>query len=185
MNRQYGSGRARRMIMMRRSFALLSTASAIAILLLLIFLGGVARADTWEQIAEGGIKGDYNQIQNEVDSSAFFNGKLYIGTYSGYTGCQIWRYDGGTSWTKVNANGFGKDQKWSAASMCVFGSYLYVGTVNSATGCEAWRTADGTTWNPVVGSGASTAGRFGESTTTCANLDVRVQFKPLRGYLQR
>ena len=88
---------------------------------------------------------------------AVYKGALYAGVWNArMTGCEIWRYSGsGTSWTKVNQNGFGTKDNNTAETLIVFGNLLYVGTGNSASGGQLW-TYDGSAWTKSGNSGFGT-----------------------------
>lgn len=115
-------------------------------------------ADTWTQVASGGIEGHFNaESQSGVLCQAQLGSDLYVGTSAtSANGAQVWRYDG-ASWTKVATGGFGDTTNIHIYSMKVLGSYLYAGTNNPTSGCEVWRTSDGTTWEQVNADG------FGDS----------------------
>lgn len=86
-----------------------------------------------------------------------FNGSLYAAVDSlAGAGAKVFRYDGGTNWTKVNTDGFGSDFNSAALELVVFGGHLYCSTTNP-NGAEIWRY-DGSSWTQVA-----TAG-FGDST---------------------
>ncbi len=102
------------------------------------------------------------QDWERVDPSSFqglavtaledFEGMLYAGIYTFFPGCGVWRSQDGSSWERVNRNGFGNDQNTDATTMEVFGSHLYVATENGhgsrpGTGTQVWRT-DGDTPDP-------------------------------------
>ena len=80
-----------------------------------------------------------------------FNNRLYVRTQNTVTGTEVWSYDG-TSWTQVNADGFGDLMNRLSASMAVYNNRLYVGTRNPATGTEVWEY-DGATWNQINADG--------------------------------
>ena len=110
-----------------------------------------ASADTWNPANTDG----FGEGNDNYDARAMsvFGSYLYVGTWSPFTGCQVWRSPDGTDWNQVNIDGFGDVNNGAAGSMSVFGSYLYVGTWNWDTGCQVWRSSDGITWNQVVGQG--------------------------------
>jgi len=110
-----------------------------------------AMADTWGQVASGGMDGTYNQVQSDARSMFVYDAKLYLGTYDWSTGCEVWEYDG-SSWIQVNTDGFGNNNNRTAESMAVYDSKLYVGTNNNSTGCEVWEY-NGSSWTQVNSSG--------------------------------
>jgi len=104
---------------------------------------------TWTQVNTGGFAGDPNN--QAVSSLAVFGNYLYAGTFNGHitAAAQLWRTPDGTTWTQVNADGFGDLDNVAVDSIAVFGDYLYAGTFNYSTGGEVWRSSDGTTWTQV------------------------------------
>jgi hypothetical protein len=119
---------------------------------------------TWEQVSTPGLGDRWNSSGRCM---TVFDDKLYLGTGTDVledpikAGCRVWRYDGGTSWSQVNTDGFGTSNNKTADSMIVFKSDLYVGTWNQVTGCEIWRF-DGISWQQV------NAGGFGSPNDNSA-----------------
>ncbi|MGA9351423.1 MAG: hypothetical protein WBW48_21805 [Anaerolineae bacterium] len=74
-----------------------------------------------------------------------------MGTYNWNTGAEVWRSPDGTTWTQVNADGFGDVNSQAVAFMAVLGSYLYAGTYNEATGAEVWRSGGISPPEPIGG----------------------------------
>ena len=127
----------------------------------------------WDQVNTNG----FGSISNtEAVSMVFYDPPglapqaLYVGTSNKTTGGQIWRYDGGTSWAKVNTDGFGDAYNTKIESLCVYDSKLHAGTYNQGeqvlpgtfpeppeldpdAGCEVWASTNGTSWTEVVGQG--------------------------------
>src|SRR6185369_11480085 len=104
-------------------------------------------AGTWS--AAGGATTAITQ----ASASAVFNGSLYVGT-SKLNSAEVYRYDGGTTWTKVTqptagtiASG-GTSGIDSITSMTVFNGNLYIGTgeIGSA---EIYRYDGGTVWTRI------------------------------------
>jgi len=107
---------------------------------------------TWTQVNEDGFGNAPSGYNRSVESMAIFDGNLYAGTWNDDDGAQVWRYDGGTTWTQVNDDGFGNMPSGGfsvALSMTIFDDELYVGTRNDNTGTEVWRYDGGTTWTQV------------------------------------
>ncbi|MBN2027218.1 MAG: hypothetical protein JW854_10720, partial [Actinobacteria bacterium] len=101
-----------------------------------------------------------------------------MGTGNNATGCEIWRYDGGTSWTRVDGGvspgngGFGdpnNDQVWNMVNL---GGQLYAAINNPTTGCEIWRYDGGTSWTRVDGGVSPGNGGFGNPNNVNAELAV-------------
>jgi hypothetical protein len=144
--------------------------SIIVIMLLAMFammFPGAASADTWNPSISGGFTGNFQPAQPVVSSMAFFNtgsgDTLYVGTQNDSTGCRVYRFGGGTSWTQVNADGFGIATNTKASSMVSSNGYLYVGTRNTAGGCQVWRY-DGSNWTR-----AGLLGGFGDANNVEAS----------------
>jgi PKD repeat protein len=120
-------------------------------------------AGDWTRVVTNGF-GDAN---NQIVAMEVFNGYLYAGTYNWNsiaitsTGGEVWRTNDGTTWTQVNADGFGSTDNLIVSSFAVFNDYLYAGidnwnfTARSSTGAQAWRcqVCDGSDWQQVMGNG--------------------------------
>ena len=105
---------------------------------------------TWTRVAENGFANDiYN---TGAISLAVYNGNLYAGTrhgdwyndshQDGPLGGEVWRSGDGTTWTHVNAPGFGKLEAHRVESLHVFqnGLYAYVSHVGgTSAGADVWR----------------------------------------------
>ncbi|RJP30863.1 MAG: hypothetical protein C4536_09010, partial [Actinobacteria bacterium] len=108
-------------------------------------------------------------------SAASHGGSLYIGTQNATTGGEVWRYDGGTSWTRVDGGtspgngGFG-DATNRACHIQTYGGHLYASTQNLTTGCEVWRYDGGTSWTRVDGGTSPGNGGFGDANTEVCGL---------------
>jgi len=106
---------------------------------------------TWTQANQDGFGDVYDK---QVFSMAVYDSKLYAGatifdTFSKNFYAQVWRYDGGTTWTKVNTtDGFGKVGISVPDCMAVYDSKLYVSVANFIVGASIW-CYDGTTWTQV------------------------------------
>ena len=114
---------------------------------------------TWQDVSTPGF--GYRYTSSGPSMAVFDSGsgpKLYVGTGTEVLedqykkGCQVWRYEGGQSWTQVSKDGFGVRDNKSATSMLVDGSTLYAGTWNQVSGCEMW-SYNGTTWTQVNSGG--------------------------------
>jgi hypothetical protein len=127
-----------------------------------------AQVMDWEQVSADGFGYATPSVMSSAISMVEYNGSLYAGTHDGPkgTGCAVWRYDGGTTWTQVSTNGFGNANNRTAFSMAVYNGLLYVGTANSTTGCEVWSyDSNDDSWEQEVGQGAagsSTGPGFGD-----------------------
>jgi len=108
----------------------------------------VAQELIWEQLGENGL-GEYG---TRAFSMVVFDGSPYVGTLNQGGGGHVLRYDGGTSWTQVNLDGFGVTPSVNNKSVeCleVSDGKLYAGTWNEANGCQVWRYNCGTDWSQV------------------------------------
>jgi len=114
---------------------------------------------TWTQVNIDGF-GMVPSVNNRsVESMAVYNDTLYAGTWNDDDGCQVWRYEGDTTWTQVNVDAFGNmpSSGYSVAlSMEVFNGELYVGTRNDITGTEVWRYEGNSIWTQVNTNGFGT-----------------------------
>ena len=113
----------------------------------------------WLQVNENGF-GDRENAS--AWSMEIYDGKLYVGTMcsrqpdyiNSYKGCEVWRYDDGTDWTRVASAGFGDKNNKAAESMAVFDGKLYTGTWYCSGNpgaqdlCQVWRY-DGSDWSRV------------------------------------
>ena len=114
----------------------------------------------WEQVNVDSFGVTSPVPSNSVTSMAVYNDRLYAGTFTPL-GCQIWRYDGDTTWTQVvgqdpfgtpgTGPGFGDPLNFMAFSMAS-ADRLYVGTLNFDTGCEVW-AYNGQSWTRVGNAG--------------------------------
>ena len=98
-----------------------------------------------------------------VDSMVVYNGYLYIGTYEseGLGDAEVYRYDGGTSWTIVSQATPGTIASGGTAdidgvnTMVVFGGSLYV-TTEETDKAEVYRYDGGTSWVKISHATAGT-----------------------------
>ena len=96
--------------------------------------------------------------QNSVRALINHQGTLYAGigddTSAGDADGDVWRYDGGTSWTKIGGDGI--NSGWPASSiervqsLSSDGTNLYAGLSNSTGDAEVWRW-NGTSWTKIGG----------------------------------
>ena len=92
---------------------------------------------------------------------AVFEGWLYAATRNFTSGVQVYRSDGGTTWTKVNTNGFGDANNEGAYAMAVFGGRLHAAALNGTDGVEVWSSGNGTGWSQSNTSGFSSTANWG------------------------
>jgi len=109
----------------------------------------------WTRVVSGGF-GDANNLV--VSALAAFGGQLYAAAGNLATGIEMWRSATGnaSSWSQVNADGFGAGPTWENAVLDVYSNHLYTGFSRQVSGkgrAELWRTANGTTWTPVFTDG--------------------------------
>jgi flagellin len=98
---------------------------------------------------------------------ATVNGELYVAAHNNNTGVEIYKYEGGTTWSQINADGFG-DVLNTNAYMTSYNGHLYASTWNS-TGTEVYRYDGSNTWTQVAPKGLdknSTALHFAEINGT-------------------
>jgi hypothetical protein len=113
-----------------------------------------------------------------VTAMTVYNGYLYIGT-SEANRAQVYRYDGGTSWTSLNVAATpGKFLTQASidgvTAMAVHNGALFIGTSEPAAG-EVYRYDGGTTWAEIN----TTAGTF----NTTAAQDTVSAMVTYNGYL--
>jgi hypothetical protein len=130
---------------------------------------GGSTAD-WAKISQstaGTIAASGTTAIDTARTSVVYNGSLYVGTWE--TGkAEVYRYDGGTTWTKVTqatagtiASG-GTSAIDAITSMISYNGYLYIGTQKSGA-AEVYVYGGGTTWTKIS---QSTAGTIAASGTT-------------------
>jgi hypothetical protein len=120
----------------------------------------------WQKISgtTGTLGGGTGSIAS-ISAMATFNGSLYVGTTNIANGAEVYRYNGGTNWTRVN---FAAGQIISGdtsgiasiSAMTVFNGNLYIGT-SKINGAEVYRYNGNSTWYKASG---PTAGTFSGST---------------------
>ena len=116
------------------------------------FGNGSAGAEIWEydgsnfnQVSSNGFGYSDNNIISEF---AVFDDQLYVGIEDEIS--QVYRYDGGTTWTQVNTDGF----EYEGNNTGVYGLEVYNGKLyasvweNNPAGTEVWEY-DGSTWTQV------------------------------------
>jgi len=97
---------------------------------------------------------------NRSSATINFNNQLYVGTYNTNLGAAVFRYDGGTSWTQINTDGFGLgNQNQAVYALANFDGNLFAGTRNQSNGGIVYRYDGGTSWTQIntmgFGDGAS------------------------------
>ncbi len=100
-----------------------------------------------------------------------YNGSLYVGTMKAGE-AEVYRYNGGTSWTKVSSSTAGVISEDASAttginsvsSMAVYNGMLYIGTAKTG-GAEVYQYDGNSTWTLLS---STTAGAIGGSATTTA-----------------
>ncbi len=119
---------------------------------------------TWTKVSQstaGTIASGGTASIEGVASLAVYNGSLYAGTYDSGSAGEVYRYDGGTSWVRVNDAGGTLDQGTgttniqSVASLTVYNGQLYTGTYNPGA-AEVYRYGGGKTWTRISQSTAGT-----------------------------
>ena len=117
--------------------------------------------------------GRFGDANNEDIEMIVYGNFLYAATENELTGAEVWRYDGGTSWTQVNTDGFGDEKNCECADLIVFNDTFYVATRNAVTGVLVWRYGGGTSWTRVdPGAGGPGNGGFGDNNNIEASLYI-------------
>ena len=112
---------------------------------------------SWTKVAGDGIG---IPASLAVTSLAVHNGSLFAGTTGSAGAADVYRYNGGTSWSQIGGDGVNSGWVGSAyetvASMYGDGTYLYVGLGSTAGDAEIWRW-NGTSWSQIGGDGVNTS----------------------------
>ena len=108
--------------------------------------GQVWRYDSgtsWTQINESGFgQGPFVGLSVAL-SMETHEGDLFVGTRNDDTGAEVWRYDGGTSWTQVNESGFAGGSASAIWDLTEYDGQLFAGTMGDG---GVWRHDGGTSW---------------------------------------
>lgn len=78
-------------------------------------------------------------------TSVVYNNVFYVGGYGAGVQAVVFASTNGTTWTQINADGFGDVDNINVQAMVVFDNSLYVGVLNSTDGAEIWKY-DGANW---------------------------------------
>ncbi|MCE7936975.1 hypothetical protein DYH10_04295, partial [Candidatus Saccharibacteria bacterium CPR2] len=103
--------------------------------------------------------------EDAISASTVFNGKLYVGTKDS-NDAAIYRFDGGTTWTRVSDSTEGKivsadgDQIDEITSLVVFDGKLFAAADTGTDNTGAVYSYDGSSWTLVN----ATRGTFGSET---------------------
>jgi len=121
----------------------------------------------WTRIDQPNSFGDVTNVS--APALEVFGNYLYVGvenfSYISFTstGAEVWRTSNGTTWSKVNNDGFGTPSNTGVSALAVFNGYLYASTMGAAGhGAEVWRCQTCSAqrdWTKVVDNG------FGNSAT--------------------
>jgi hypothetical protein len=123
---------------------------------------------TWtkvSQAAAGTIAASGTTAISAVSDMIVYNGSLYIATAKA-NAAEVYRYDGGTTWTKVSQATAGTIAAAGTAAidgvytMAVNNGVLYIGT-NEPNAAEVYRYDGGTTWTKVSQATAGTIANGG------------------------
>jgi len=102
----------------------------------------------WQQVGGMGLGDPDNVVIANMET---WNNALYAGVGNYVDGCRIYRSFDGTTWTKVNNDGFGHVNLNVIMDFQSFGGQLFVSTSDDrpipAQVAEIWRSADGAAWN--------------------------------------
>ena len=105
-------------------------------------------ADQVDVDGTGTNENGFGDSNNSVASSiTIFDNKLYIGTSNSTTGGEVFSTSNGTTWTRVNNDGFdGLNNNQLIDTMNVFQDEIYA-AVGNAGGLQIWKSANGTSWS--------------------------------------
>ena len=98
---------------------------------------------SWSEIS---VPGDWDTTSPIVTCLKIFEGKLHAAVFDDSTGAQVWQYDGISTWTKINTDGFGSVTTFSISAMEVIGNLLVVAT-ESTVESEIWTYSSATGWS--------------------------------------
>lgn len=97
----------------------------------------------WAQVNADGFDGSNQKA--ETNSLISYNGELYAGTANVGVSGEVWRYDGGTTWTQIDPGGLGY-----ANSMAVYDDKMYIGC--GASDMYSYDSISGS-WETITKSG--------------------------------
>jgi 6-phosphogluconolactonase (cycloisomerase 2 family) len=113
---------------------------------------GASDAGDWTKVVSNALGNGLGDVTNVATMTMeTFNGYLYAGTNSWDNatnqpaGCEVWRTANGTTWEKVNTDGFGNSDCYAVSSLVTFGGSLYASTgiwdpdTQTSTGGQVWR----------------------------------------------
>lgn len=125
----------------------------------------------WSQNGGGWIDGSSDSWESEtysaVESSAVYNGELYVSTGKGFysssygTGKEVWKWNG-TSWQKIGGNGL-NGSNWAYSydmhvhSLVVYDNKLIAGLSDNSGGFDVW-AYNGSLWTDITSIGFSAYG---------------------------
>ena len=95
-----------------------------------------------------------------VRSMVVHAGTLYVGAGESAGDADVWRYDGGTSWTQIGGDAL--NSSWAASTyervhvLASDGTNLYAGLGSSTGDSEVWRY-NGTSWTLIGGDGVNSS----------------------------
>ncbi len=125
---------------------------------------------SWTQINSDGFGNPFNYASVGYEGMAVLNGKLHIEVTNSNSGCEVWRYEGTTSWTRVDPGapgagdgGFGNADNIEIGNMVINNNRIYGATVNDDTGCEVWRYNGNTSWTRIDPGAPIGNGGFGDT----------------------
>jgi hypothetical protein len=131
----------------------LTTMIALAAILSVVFLAApLAHAAPafwmWTQSNTDGFGGANPASNQQTAALAVYRNQLYASTRNNNSGAEVWRYEGGTAWTRLVSGGFGDTNSRGTDCMLVFGGKLYLSVWNDVTGCQIY-SYDGSDWSLV------------------------------------
>ncbi|MFH1150768.1 MAG: hypothetical protein V1748_09890 [Actinomycetota bacterium] len=158
----------RRTVSRLRSVSLLVGLALVLGMLALAPVTAAAAPVTWTRANTDGFGAVPPGKSGSAMCMAEYNGHLYAGTvnYEDASGCDVWRYDGSTTWTNVATGGFGDANNYIAWSMAVFNGLLYVSTGNGVTGADVY-AYDGAAWTQVNANGFGAGAAMQTANVLC------------------
>jgi len=111
-----------------------------------------SNCSSWTKV--GGDGNGMNSTHEKIMTMYVQGGTLYAGTGLSAGDADVWRYNGGTSWTQIGGDGL--NSSWAASTfeqvneITGDGTNLYVGLGITAGDAEVWKY-NGTTWLKIGG----------------------------------
>jgi hypothetical protein len=108
----------------------------------------------WEPVVDathGGGPGFGNPANDYVSSMATFGDYLYVATFNGNAGSEVWRTNDGTNWTQSGTANFGGPSAQGTTTLIVYKNKLFAFLSLAAPfGVVVFASSNGTTWGPPL-----------------------------------